>query len=283
MTERREEILDAALALADERGLAAVSMRAVAERTGVTPMALYPYVGSKAALLDGMVGRLLRGLLPPESAAAAASPGAGGDAAAATSAAPDPAATGAAPDPAATSVAPDPAATSAAPGPALATDWRQRLRVLAYAARDLAHRHPWAAALLFSRPSVTPDAVRAVDQIYAALLDAGVPESQVPRLERLVSTVVLGYAASEVGGRFGPGTVNRGARREQRPATALPAHLRLARWLDAPVDWAAEFEADLADLQRLIELAASRQAVRPVTGPAAQPVAGPAAQSSTRD
>jgi hypothetical protein len=245
-------------------------------------MALYPYVGSKAALLDGMVGRLLRGLLP-ESAAAAASPGAGGDAAAATSAAPDPAATGAAPDPAAASAAPDPAATSAAPGLAPATDWRQRLRVLAYAARDLAHRHPWAAALLFSRPSVTPDAVRAVDQIYAALLDAGVPESQVPRLERLVSTVVLGYAASEVGGRFGPGTVNRGARREQRPATALPAHLRLARWLDAPVDWAAEFEADLADLQRLIELAASRQAVRPVTGPAAQPVAGPAAQSSTRD
>jgi hypothetical protein len=121
---------------------------------------------------------------------------------------------------------------------------------------------------------VTPDAVRAVDQIYAALLDAGVPESQVPRLERLVSTVVLGYAASEVGGRFGPGTFNRGARREQLPATALPAHLRLARWLDAPVDWAAEFEADLADLQRLIELAASR--------PAAQPVTGPAAQSSTR-
>ena len=27
------------------------------------------------------------------------------------------------------------------------------------------------------------------------------------------------------------------------------------RWLDPPADWAAEFEADLNDLQRLIEMA----------------------------
>src|SRR5260370_37056042 len=59
MEERRQAILDAAMALADERGLGAVSMRAVAERVGVTPMALYPHVGSKAELLDGMIGELL--------------------------------------------------------------------------------------------------------------------------------------------------------------------------------------------------------------------------------
>src|SRR5258708_34678862 len=59
MEERRQAILDAAVALADERGLDAVSMRAVAERVGVTPMALYPHVGSKAELLDGMIGELL--------------------------------------------------------------------------------------------------------------------------------------------------------------------------------------------------------------------------------
>lgn len=90
---------------------------------------------------------------------------------------------------------------------------------------------------------------------------------------------VLAYAASEVGGRFGPGMFNRGARREPLPATALPAHLRLARWLDAPVDWAAEFEADLADLQRLIELAASRPADR---RPAARPTAARAARRQLR-
>jgi AcrR family transcriptional regulator len=59
MTDRRQEILDAALELADDKGLEAVSMRALAERAGVTPMALYPHVGSKAALLDGMLGRVI--------------------------------------------------------------------------------------------------------------------------------------------------------------------------------------------------------------------------------
>src|SRR5260370_16919206 len=65
MEDRRQAILDAAVALADERGLDAVSMRAVAERVGVTPMALYPHVGSKAELLDAMMGRLIGELLPP--------------------------------------------------------------------------------------------------------------------------------------------------------------------------------------------------------------------------
>jgi AcrR family transcriptional regulator len=201
MESRRQEILDAALALADERGLAAVSMRAVAERTGVTPMALYPYVGSKAALLDGMVGRLLVDLIPDD----------------------------------------------------VGPDWRQRLRALARAARGLVHRHPWAATLLFVRPAVTADAVVAVDQIYTALLDAGVPDADVPRVERMVSTLILGYAASEVGGRFGPGELDPRSRRGQLPEGALPGHARLEKWLDAPVDWSAEFEADLEDLLRLVE------------------------------
>src|SRR2546429_699060 len=47
-------------------------MRAVAARVGVTPMALYPYVGNKAALLDGLVGRLLAELPVPGSTAACA-------------------------------------------------------------------------------------------------------------------------------------------------------------------------------------------------------------------
>jgi AcrR family transcriptional regulator len=58
----REEVLDATLELAEERGLDAVSMRGVAERLGVTPMALYRYVGDKQGLLDGLVERLIREL-----------------------------------------------------------------------------------------------------------------------------------------------------------------------------------------------------------------------------
>lgn len=55
----RAAILDAALGLADEHGLDAVSMHAVARRLGVTPMALYRHVAGKDALLDGLVERLL--------------------------------------------------------------------------------------------------------------------------------------------------------------------------------------------------------------------------------
>jgi AcrR family transcriptional regulator len=201
---RREEILDAALAIADERGLSAVTMRAVAGRVGVTAMALYPHVRSKEDLLDGLVGRVLGELELPD--------------------------------------------------PALR--WLDRLRALALSARQVARRHAAVVPLLFARPAVTPDAVRVVDAVYLALLDAGVPPEHVPRFERMFSTFVLGFAVSEASGRFSVGTLGTRERRGQLPEGELPAHHRLASWLDAPWSWDAEFEADLDDLSRLIENAA---------------------------
>ncbi|MFE6772485.1 TetR/AcrR family transcriptional regulator [Streptomyces fimicarius] len=50
----RAEITTAALALADAEGLAAVSMRALAQRLGTGPASLYRYVGSRDELLDLM-------------------------------------------------------------------------------------------------------------------------------------------------------------------------------------------------------------------------------------
>ncbi|WP_027946464.1 TetR/AcrR family transcriptional regulator [Amycolatopsis taiwanensis] len=205
MRGRREEILDAALAIADEHGIDAVSMRAVAERVGITPMALYPHVGGKTGLLDGMLGRLLAEL-------------------------------------------------TAASGEAVG--WRRLLREFAHATRQLAHRHPWAAALLFSRPAVTPEAVGAVDRIYLALLEAGVPASEVPRLERMLSTLIVGYAASESGGRFQ--RLNPRGRRDLAVGGALPGHEAIAPWLETPADWDAEFEADLEDLECLVETIVAR-------------------------
>jgi AcrR family transcriptional regulator len=173
MSQRRQEIVDAAMAIADKGGLDAVSMRTVAERVGVTPMALYRHFDGKVALLDGMVERLVISLQPER----------------------------------------------------LTGTWDERLTALAHAYRGVAQRHPWSAQLLFSRPSVTPDAVQVTEFIYTAIRQAGVPEPQVGRLERLVTTFVIGYAASEVLGRF--------------------AH--------RPPDFGAEFEADLADLRQLIK------------------------------
>jgi AcrR family transcriptional regulator len=204
VTDRRRQILHAALAIADERGLDAVSMRAVAERVGVSAMALYPYVGGKEALLDGLVDVLLAELLP------------------------------------------------ALDGLPTGDPWT-RLEALAHALRALARRHPGAFGLLLARPSVTPDAVRTTDAVYQTLLDLGVPPAQVPRVERLLSTFVLGYAASEVNGRFGAGTHNPRARRAQFAKDEVLAHHTLARHLDRPPDWDAEFAADLADLRVVVD------------------------------
>lgn len=205
MPDPRHKILLAALAIADARGLPAVSMRSVGERVGMSAMSLYPHVSSKEALLDGMVDVLLAELLPEYDELPA-------DA-----------------------------------------DWWTRLVSVAHGVRKLAARHPSAFSLLLARPSVTPDAVRATDVVYQLILDAGVPDAQVDRIERLVSTFVLGFAASEVNGRFDKGTLNPRGRRAQLAPAEIPAHYRLADHLDESIDWNAEFDADLEDLRTLIE------------------------------
>ena len=51
----KARVLEAAVALADEVGLEAFSMRPLAQELGVVPMALYKHVANKEELLDGMV------------------------------------------------------------------------------------------------------------------------------------------------------------------------------------------------------------------------------------
>src|SRR5262245_51900385 len=177
-------------------------MRAVASRLGLTPMALYPDIGGKEGLLDGLVERLLAELLP------------------------------------AASIDGDPV---------------QRLLAMGRAGRAMAHRHPSAYPLLLSRPAVTPDAVRVVDAIYSALMELGVPASEVPRVERLVTTFTLGFATSEVNGRFAGGTLDPRGRRGLFAPEEVPAHVALGPVLDKPPDWDAEYEADIADLLFMVQ------------------------------
>jgi AcrR family transcriptional regulator len=146
----RDAVLAASLALADDEGLDALTMAAVARRLGVTPMALYRHVQDKADLLDGVVERLLDEIPEPD------------------------------PDL-------DPAA---------------QLRAAGRALRATARRHPGVFPLLLQRPATTPGARRARDQVVTALRGAGVHPAAAARVERLVSTMVLGFATSEVSGRF---------------------------------------------------------------------------------
>ena len=146
----RADVLEATLAIAEERGLAAVSMRSVAARLGVTPMALYRHVRDKQDLLDGLVERLLAEL----------------------------------------------------PIPDAGLPWDQRLRAMAASLRATAARHPDVFLMLLHRPVMTPAARRTREAVYDALRDGGLSEELIPRVERLLSTFVIGFAASEAGGRF---------------------------------------------------------------------------------
>jgi AcrR family transcriptional regulator len=61
----RERVFQAAVALADERGLESVSMRALGEELGVEAMSLYHYVANKDELLGGMVDVVFSEIEPP--------------------------------------------------------------------------------------------------------------------------------------------------------------------------------------------------------------------------
>lgn len=62
----RERIVAAAIALADEGGLEAVSLRKVATRLDVGPMRLYGYISTKEELFDLMVDEVYAEILPEE-------------------------------------------------------------------------------------------------------------------------------------------------------------------------------------------------------------------------
>jgi AcrR family transcriptional regulator len=147
----RAAVLQAGLALADESGLAAVTMQAVARRVGVTPMALYREVADKADLLDGLVELLLTDFPAPD---------------------------------------PD-------------LPWEQRLEAAAAGLRRTARRHPAVFPLLLQRPATTPGSKRVREAVYAALAEAGVAGRRIARVERVISSIMLGFLVSEAGGRLG--------------------------------------------------------------------------------
>ncbi|MCA1656013.1 MAG: TetR/AcrR family transcriptional regulator, partial [Pseudonocardiaceae bacterium] len=61
-----DRIVRAGIEIADADGLAALSMRRVAERLGVGTMSLYTYVPAKAELVDVMYDRAVGTVDPPE-------------------------------------------------------------------------------------------------------------------------------------------------------------------------------------------------------------------------
>jgi AcrR family transcriptional regulator len=61
----RNRVLAAAVGIADERGIGAVTMREVASRLGVEAMSLYNHVANKDDILDGMVDLVIEQVVLP--------------------------------------------------------------------------------------------------------------------------------------------------------------------------------------------------------------------------
>lgn len=62
----RDRVLTEAVALADEAGIDALSMRRLAQRLGVEAMSLYHYVSNKDDMLDGMIDIVVGEVALPE-------------------------------------------------------------------------------------------------------------------------------------------------------------------------------------------------------------------------
>jgi AcrR family transcriptional regulator len=61
----REKVLSGAVAVADRGGLAALTIRSLAQELGVKPMAVYHYVATKDEILDGIVDTVFGAIALP--------------------------------------------------------------------------------------------------------------------------------------------------------------------------------------------------------------------------
>lgn len=63
----RDRVLSAAVSIADERGIGALSMRQLGARLGVEAMSLYNHVRNKDEILDGIVEAVVEEIALPRS------------------------------------------------------------------------------------------------------------------------------------------------------------------------------------------------------------------------
>ncbi|MEQ7007903.1 helix-turn-helix domain-containing protein [Actinopolymorpha sp. B17G11] len=141
---RRDEIVDAAIAISEEVGVDNLSMRLIGKRMGTSAMAIYRHVPSREALLDAMVGRVL--------------------------------------------------ASVALPGPE--KPWPERLRVIGHGLLDAAQANPTVFPMVLTRTYQADEAIAVMRSMYEVLAEAEVPPDAVPRVERMVSTALIGYAVA---------------------------------------------------------------------------------------
>ncbi|BDZ41924.1 TetR family transcriptional regulator [Paraoerskovia sediminicola] len=181
-----------AVRLADESGVAAVTMRRLGERLGVEAMSIYHHVRTKAAILDGMVDAVFAEIeLPGAGRDLSRDAGLDGGASLDRNAGPDNGVErvhGAGPGP---DVGPD--------GDAGRSEaWVESLRRRCVSARAVLVRHPWAVGLMDSRATPGPATLHHHDRVIGLLRDAGFSVVGAAHAFSLLDSYVYGFVIQEV-------------------------------------------------------------------------------------
>ncbi|MFF9070850.1 TetR/AcrR family transcriptional regulator [Streptomyces sp. NPDC014872] len=161
-----DAIVTAAISVADEEGMAALSMRAVGERLDRTAMALYTYVPSKGELLDLMYDAVHAELPRDYAAFTEAHAPEGGR---------------------------HPGAEGERPG---GDDWRAGLTAWARDTLEFLLRHPWVLQVSQARPVLGPHEYAALDTLVRLLTRTGLEARLVRRLVGTLTHFVRGCAGT---------------------------------------------------------------------------------------
>ena len=127
--------------------------------------------------------------------------------------------------------------------PDVSLPWDQRLRGLAAGLRSLARRRPESFGLLLRRRAVGHEATRAREVALRALRDAGLDREAAQRMERLSSTVVMGFALSAGGGALRWLRRGGGVRRRHGAARATGGRVMEAGTPSRTAEYMALFRA----------------------------------------
>ncbi|MCC9708715.1 TetR/AcrR family transcriptional regulator [Streptomyces sp. MNU76] len=175
----RERVIGAAVAVADEKGVASLTMRAIADPLGVEAMSLYHHVKGREDILDGMVDAVFGEIdLPPRD-----------------------------------------------------TDWKSAMRHRAVSARAVLRRHPWAVALMDSRPQPGPATLGHHDAVIGALRAGGFSVPMAAHAFSLIDSYLYGFVIQELSLPFGSSAELdevAGAILRDMPADAYPHLTELA-------------------------------------------------------
>lgn len=244
---RRERVLAAAVTLADDEGISALTMRRIAAELGVEAMSLYYHLPGKDGLLDGLVDTVVA-----EISAAVDDADTSTDRATAKGRSRRSGGT-------ATNRDRHAAATGG--------DWRGRLRRWFLAARAVMLRHPWAPGLMATRRRI-PDGLYAYyERILAILIEAGFSYRIAHRAMHAFGSMPLGFVqelfspASGADADVGPDEDELAAMSEALPHMAAMVAAEMHDATDPTLGWCdsqTEFEFTLDLLLDGLERARTR-------------------------